>query len=544
MIGAMGQNGLFSGFTDSNGTYTINLPLADASWEVGPFLEASPRGYMSSNEGYEIVAPAGNTDSINFYYEVPKAWVYGNLIDQDGVVITRDGFVSLENTTIDQSTDAPLQNGHFNLPAIVQAQGSDSTNYFRLRIQTEVLIPDYMVPNDYHEFPVSIGDSIERNLVAFATDDKIFGFVTENSGSPSKRYLISANSDSFGNTGTMSDPETGFFELFIRNGSEYHVGLQDDPDWGTPPPPGMILESGNWIFAMPGDTVYFNFIPAQAGLGGTISFDPGDLVKFDYDHNRVTAFDSSFSMNYGTRVDESNSYTISVPNGKFFISFDPESNKYLTLPSEYSNISVQQDTVDTLNFLLNYAHANLTIKFIGASFPPYFDGYSINSEGRWPDVYSTNWQEVGPDSTVHFDICEGVWRLNAPFYMQNFEVLPEETLLVVTEQDSSFYVEFVYKDLTAFTKESIYPANLYLNQNYPNPFNPETKIEYGLPKTSHVSLNIYNMLGEKVAELVNSRHSAGRYNLNWKPGIIASGLYIYRLEADGVVLSRKMLLLK
>ena len=97
-------------------------------------------------------------------------------------------------------------------------------------------------------------------------------------------------------------------------------------------------------------------------------------------------------------------------------------------------------------------------------------------------------------------------------------------------------------------------AKFHLFNNYPNPFNPSTRIEYELPNRSHVHLAIYDLLGQLVRTLVSADQSNGRFNTVWDGtndnGIqLASGMYIYRLEASDVsgrssVLSRKMLFLK
>ncbi|MGA9408112.1 MAG: T9SS type A sorting domain-containing protein, partial [Bacteroidota bacterium] len=101
----------------------------------------------------------------------------------------------------------------------------------------------------------------------------------------------------------------------------------------------------------------------------------------------------------------------------------------------------------------------------------------------------------------------------------------------------------------ASTKNEI-PNSYSLSQNYPNPFNPSTTLQYGLPATSHVSLRIYNILGQVVAELVNGEQAAGWYELKWNANV-STGMYIYRLDAVNVkdpnnrfVQVKKMLLLK
>ncbi|GJQ43675.1 MAG: hypothetical protein JETCAE03_31730 [Ignavibacteriaceae bacterium] len=88
------------------------------------------------------------------------------------------------------------------------------------------------------------------------------------------------------------------------------------------------------------------------------------------------------------------------------------------------------------------------------------------------------------------------------------------------------------------------PTVYSLEQNYPNPFNPSTMIEFSLPEMANVKLSIYNALGEKVAELVNTSLQAGKYQYNWNAKDRASGIYIYELKSDNYVAVKKMLLLK
>ncbi len=75
------------------------------------------------------------------------------------------------------------------------------------------------------------------------------------------------------------------------------------------------------------------------------------------------------------------------------------------------------------------------------------------------------------------------------------------------------------------------PSAFALEQNYPNPFNPSTTIRYNLPVTSHVTVTIYNTLGEIVATLVDKIQDAGYQAIEWKGGNFASGVYFYRLRA-------------
>ena len=89
------------------------------------------------------------------------------------------------------------------------------------------------------------------------------------------------------------------------------------------------------------------------------------------------------------------------------------------------------------------------------------------------------------------------------------------------------------------------PAKYALEQNYPNPFNSSTVIEFSLPEdVANVKLSIYNVLGEKLAELVNTALMAGKYQYQWNAGNVATGMYIYELRTEDVVSVKKMILIK
>ena len=91
---------------------------------------------------------------------------------------------------------------------------------------------------------------------------------------------------------------------------------------------------------------------------------------------------------------------------------------------------------------------------------------------------------------------------------------------------------------------SLVPNNYLLTQNYPNPFNPTTQIQFGLPENSHVKLEVFNVSGQSVAELVNEPKSAGFYTVTFDTNNLASGIYVYRLDMAGKILTKKMLLIK
>ncbi len=99
------------------------------------------------------------------------------------------------------------------------------------------------------------------------------------------------------------------------------------------------------------------------------------------------------------------------------------------------------------------------------------------------------------------------------------------------------------------TGDPALPDRFSLSQNYPNPFNSSTIIEYDLPIPSIVTIDIYNMLGQKVRTLVDGNRVAGSYKVEWDGNTnggraAATGVYLYRIQASGFVKTKKMLILK
>ena len=99
------------------------------------------------------------------------------------------------------------------------------------------------------------------------------------------------------------------------------------------------------------------------------------------------------------------------------------------------------------------------------------------------------------------------------------------------------YITDVNYDLNVITP-------FQLSQNYPNPFNPVTKIEYQVPSFSHVTLKLYDILGNEIATLVDEEKSFGVYKITFIAGNLPSGVYFYQLKTENFVETKKMILIK
>jgi hypothetical protein len=88
------------------------------------------------------------------------------------------------------------------------------------------------------------------------------------------------------------------------------------------------------------------------------------------------------------------------------------------------------------------------------------------------------------------------------------------------------------------------PSQPVLRQNFPNPFNPSTTLQYSLPRTSHVTLKVLDVLGEEIQTLINEQREAGDHSVNWTPTHIGTGVYFYTLMAGGIVETKRMVFIK
>ncbi len=122
---------------------------------------------------------------------------------------------------------------------------------------------------------------------------------------------------------------------------------------------------------------------------------------------------------------------------------------------------------------------------------------------------------------------------------------------VIGENDDGSYFAysgFIYTGLPLLTgienPFSDLPKTFELYQNYPNPFNPVTNIKFALPKAAKVKIDVFNILGQHITTLLNSKKPAGYHIIDFNANHFASGLYFYTIQADNFSKVKKMMLVK
>ena len=88
------------------------------------------------------------------------------------------------------------------------------------------------------------------------------------------------------------------------------------------------------------------------------------------------------------------------------------------------------------------------------------------------------------------------------------------------------------------------PTEFALRQNFPNPFNPATTVQFSLPRVERVRITVYGILGKMVGQILDEVREAGEYTVHYTPTNLASGTYLYRMEAGEFIAVRRFLLIK
>jgi len=128
-------------------------------------------------------------------------------------------------------------------------------------------------------------------------------------------------------------------------------------------------------------------------------------------------------------------------------------------------------------------------------------------------------------------------------------VVSSDQLSSTEAENGPFSVIFDVGYMLSNESEGLLPEVFALHQNYPNPFNPVTTIRFDIPEESHVKIDVYNVMGQKVAELVDTYFQPGFYTVNWSGenmlgSALSSGMYFYRIQARDFTAVKKLLLVK
>ena len=208
-------------------------------------------------------------------------------------------------------------------------------------------------------------------------------------------------------------------------------------------------------------------------------------------------------------------------------------------------------------FYHNYLHADF-VADTGSSFlitgiagDPIGDGIqfvlSSTLHDRSPDQISTYDSSATP--VLQFLNGPNISSIKADagnYRVVYFGIGLEQMTSAIRDTLTARSLRWLMENVVLGTKENNnnVPTKFSLSQNYPNPFNPSTKIKYSIPTSAFTTLKVYDILGNEVKTLVNGQMQAGSHEIEFNASTLSSGVYFYKLQSDGLIQTKKMVILK
>lgn len=159
--------------------------------------------------------------------------------------------------------------------------------------------------------------------------------------------------------------------------------------------------------------------------------------------------------------------------------------------------------------------------------------YTYTFSGMWKSTDGAiTWEKLSPEGLL------------SEFFFSGSPIAVNNEYLFYAPGNNGIFRRELGNTSTNNENEAEQIKEFNLDQNYPNPFNPSTNINFSLAETGLVSLKVYNLLGQEVAELVNQRMGSGAHSVNFDASGLSSGVYIYRLVSGSQVQTKKMMLIK
>jgi hypothetical protein len=243
--------------------------------------------------------------------------------------------------------------------------------------------------------------------------------------------------------------------------------------------------------------------------------------------------------------------------------YDPNGNMLSFLLQNYANGQWTNYTIDTYTYNAN--GKMLTDWFEGWTNGSWMNGslytYTYDTKGNMVNELTQYWLNglwTNFYQTVYtFDSNGNIITGNNTTWSGSSWASTDDQFDIIINNDDYYFtgyainLYYILVNTTGITPDNNSVVKGYsLSQNYPNPFNPSTTINYNLPFDSKVTLEVYNIKGERISQLVNKEQSAGYYSIDFGSSKLSSGVYFYKItavdKATGKNFSsiKKMILLK
>ncbi len=443
----------------------------------------------------------------------------------------------------------------------------------RIGLSSESVLPNYLSPYG-HDYEIAENDSIVDNSVSnftcYTANSTITGTVSLPLGKTSIQPIpIDGSSNEIQSWTETLTNLSGQFSLPVHSSitlqPKYYVSVNTN-HWQYPVPAGMYPDTSYWNLD-PGAVANFNLL-----LADTSAVDPfngnyippsqmWDIYQYNHGYTGVECVGDRLKVQCTNWGSESG---VGVVTRNPFQLNNREYRIYIDHAELGSNNSIY---VVLSGRRINWNHPNNENNTLMLSFSKQSvgGGWRLQQNYDWGIV--DLWQspettgrhilfQFNNDASILTLKIDGIVKYEGP-WAQHFSIAYVHLLEFNSYPNSStpvYFDEFFVGAVGSTGVREIggeLPQDFKLEENYPNPFNPVTTINFQLPISSTVSIKVYNVLGQEVADLLNSEMNAGKYEIAFDASKLPSGIYYYRLIAldskTGQLLmnsSKKAILLK
>jgi len=308
----------------------------------------------------------------------------------------------------------------------------------------------------------------------------------------------------------------------------------------------LSLQPGWYLISGPGTSVAF----ADINDPGSILV-AGSLKAYDNVNGYVDASTLEPGRGYWVQADATGTITIS---SDVTASATKRVAKQLAEPEGFASFRISTNERDTPKFYLGGSlNEDGDLNPLSFSMPPLPPGDAFDvrfdNDSRLVNGNSGTLLVRSPGDSLTIshtnqtnDELEFSFTREGSVEVENYEIIPDQSLTISSEGISEINVQVGMASSVDDNVEK--PNRIELSQNFPNPFNPSTVISYTLPEAGSVSLEVFDMTGRRIAVLAQGNQAAGAYTYDFDASSLSSGVYMYRLQSAGTVLTRKMTLIK
>jgi hypothetical protein len=527
-------------FSISVGAPTASDPTGPDAYGHYMYDNTDTLGYSPAPRfGWVGIAPAeggtgtrlnygGITDDKSVLVQLPFDFVYFGQ-PQRHLIVCTNGFVALDTFRIDMGGNYWALFFNWPIPDPGNAAGQISPFWDDLEFTGTTYGVYTWNDTTNHRFVIEWYHMTHRNTAGVETFEMIIF-------DPAYYPTISGDAEIVFQYNAVQnvDAEENYASAGFEDLTET-IGLQYTYD-GTYTPTAATLSTGR--------AVKITTNTGGGGVKGTVNLNMGGLnggvmVSASTGQRRLTS--------------ESGQYWIkNIPPGT--ISLSSEAEGYFPMTIDSVEIVANQSLSD-INFDMTVCPAPTTLR----------------ATDTLETVIELAWDAVIHGDLVGYDVFRSRWQ-NGQYVKLNTQPITATSFIDLAVLDSGLYWYYVDANFagTGWTAHSAasnkdsgrllgtpqsaedeigIPKQFFLAQNYPNPFNPSTSISYGLPVDSHVKIEVFNMLGQRVKVLVDEDQAAGYRRAIWDghdsaDKAVASGVYLYRLKAGDKESTMKMLMLK